>query len=460
MLLRKIYNYGKDKGFKALTLKLAERFKYKLEADKYMRENMPDEETLNIQRLEKFDKPVKISICVPVYNTDKKMLEEMLKSVLNQTYSDWELCVADGSTSNYGYIESMIRGINDSRIKYKKLDVNMGIADNSNAACSLASGEYIALLDHDDILSPDALFEVRLAIEKGAEYIYSDEASFTKNPNNPHIVHFKPEFSIFNLRGNNYICHFSVFRRILFEKVGGFRRGFDGSQDHDLILRLCEVSKCIYHIPKVLYYWRIHDNSVASDISAKPYCITTGIMAVESHLNRMKISGTVTNAVENASVYRVKYSCLIKPAIINNIENIKGVTNEYIIVAKPDLKFNAGAINEICQILQLENVGMAGGMVVKNGKIQYATLTEKDGKMYSEYEGTPIISEGYMKRLRYAQGADYLPCQFFGIRKSVLENMMYFEDNLWDDDKVIDMCKRMKKYNYDIVFNPWAIAER
>lgn len=460
MLLNKIVNYGKDKGFKALAVKLCERLKYKLEAEKYIRNHFTDEESLSMQRLEKYERSVKISICVPVYNTDKKMLEEMLKSVLAQTYSDWELCVADGSTKNYGYIESMVRGINDRRIKYKKLDINRGIVENSNIACSLAEGEYIALLDHDDILSPDALFEVRKAIDKGADYIYSDEASFSKSIANPDIIHFKPDFSIYNLRGNNYICHLSVFKRELFEKVGGFRQGFEGSQDHDLIFRLCEIAENIYHIPKVLYYWRVHSNSVASDLSAKPYCLTAGVKAVESHLNRMKISGTVAPAAENAAVYKVNYNCLIRPAIINNIENIKGVTNEYIIVAKPDLKFRAGAINEICQILQLENVGMVGGMVIHKGRIQHATLSNDKGKIYSEYAGTPVISEGYMKRLKYAQGADYLPCQFFGIRKSVLENMMYFEDNLWEDDKVIDMCRRMKKYNYDIVFNPYAVAER
>lgn len=460
MLLKKIVNYGKNKGFKALYVKALERFKYKIEADRYMRENAVDDETLSMQRLEKYEKPVKISICVPVYNTDKKMLEDMLKSVLNQTYSDWELCIADGSTANYGYVESMIRGINDNRIIYKKLDINRGISENSNIACSLANGDYIALLDHDDILSPDALYEVRKAIDTGADYIYSDEASFSKTVSNVDIIHFKPDFSIFNLRGNNYICHLSVFKRELFEKAGGFRAGFDGSQDHDLILRLCEISENIYHIPKVLYFWRVHSGSVASDISVKPYCVTTGVKAVESHLHRMNISGSVTPAAYNASVYRVKYNCLIKPAIINNIENIKGVTNEYIIVAKPDLNFTSGAINEICQILQLDNVGLVGGMVVHKGKIEYATLSQKEGNIYSEYKGMSVISDGYMKRLKYAQRADYLPCQFFGIRKSVLENMMYFEDNLWDDDKVIDMCRRMKKYNYDIVFNPYAVAER
>lgn len=460
MILSKIIKYGKSKGIKALGVKLSERIKYKIETDRYMRHNLPNENELKRQRNTKFDSEVKISICVPVYNTDRKMLEEMLLSVLNQTYSNWELCIADGSTSNYGYIESMVRGINDRRIKYVKLMSNGGIAQNSNYACAMAEGEYIALLDHDDVLSCDALYEVRLAIDKGADYIYSDEASFSKNVHKPDIIHFKDEFSIFNLRGNNYIAHLSVFKKELFEKAGGFRKGYDGSQDHDIILRLCEIAENIYHIKKVLYYWRVHRNSVASDIEAKPYCLTSGIKAVESHLNRMKISGSVECAVPNASVYRVRYKCFIKPALINNIENIKGVTNEYIIVAKADLNVSAEALNEICQILQLENVGMVGGMVVRKGRIEYATLKEKDGGYYSEYGGMSVISDGYMKRLKYAQRADYIPCQFFGVRKSVLESMLYFNDDLRDDDKVIDMCRKMRKYGYEIVFNPWARAER
>ena len=145
MLVRKIVNYGKDNGIKALTLKLRERLKYKCEANAYMSKNTLDKETLKLQKLEKYEKPIKISICVPVYNTDKKMLEQMLISVLNQTYRNWELCIADGSTSNYSYIEGIIRGINDKRIKYQKLNINRGIVDNSNIACSFATGEYIAL---------------------------------------------------------------------------------------------------------------------------------------------------------------------------------------------------------------------------------------------------------------------------------------------------------------------------
>ena len=460
MLLKKVINYGRQKGFKALKIKLGERIKYKKETDFYMKNHKYDEDVLNLQRIEKFEKQIKISICVPVYNTEKKMLVEMLKSVLAQTYSNWELCIADGSSKEFGYIESIVRGINDNRIKYNRLRKNFGIVENSNISCAMASGEFIALLDHDDILAPDALYEVRRAIDKGADYIYSDEASFSKNYLKPDIIHFKDEFSFLNLRGNNFICHLSVFKKDLFEEVGGFRSGFEGSQDHDLILRICEKAKNIYHIPKVLYFWRVHKNSVASDISAKPYCLVAGQKAVKSHLDRMKIKASVELAVENASVYKVNYSNFIKPVIINNIENIKGVTNEYIIVAKPDLSFSVEAINELCQIIQLKNIGMVGGAVIKDGKIEYATLREENGEVYSEYEGIDERSDGYMKRLKYVQRADYLPYQFFATRKSILENMLYFEENLWEDDKVFDMCKRMRKIGYEIAFNPFARAYR
>ncbi len=460
MILKKIGNYGRKNGIKALAVKLGERLEYKLEAGRYTAANTPDGDTLALQRLEKYDKKITVSICVPVYNTDKKMLEQMLLSVLGQTYADWELCIADGSSQSYAYIESMVRGLNDSRVVYKRLSRNMGISVNSNEACALATGEYIALLDHDDVLSPDALYEVRKAIDEGADFIYSDEASFSSNVKRPDIIHFKRDFSIFDLRGNNYICHLSVFKRSLFEAVGGFRAGFEGSQDHDLILRLCERAQKIHHIPKVLYNWRVHRGSVASDIEAKPYCVTSGIEAVKDHLNRMGIPAEVTGATENASVYRVKYTCLVKPAIINDIENIRGVTNEYIIVAKPDIRFRAGSVNELCSILQLSGVGMVGGMIIRNGRIEHASLMQGADGLYSPYSGMSALSEGYMKRLKYAQGADALPYQFFGVRRSVLEKMGWFEENLREDDKLADMCRRMKKLGYDIVFDPYAVAER
>lgn len=458
-VVKKIISYGKDKGIKALVLKLRERIEYKKTACRYMKNHMLSESELEIQRNTVYEKDTLISICVPLYNTKREYFEQMLSSVMAQTYPYWELCLADGSGKGYSYIEAIVKGTGDKRIKYKRLNGNRGIVENSNEACAMAIGEYIALLDHDDVLSADALYYVKQEIDKGADYIYSDEASFSKSVNKPDIIHFKPDFSIFNLRGNNYICHLSVFKNVLFKAVKGFRQGYDGSQDHDLILRLCEKAKNIVHIPRVLYFWRVHPDSVAMDISAKPYCLTTGIRAVESHLERMKIKAEVTNAVENASVYRVKYYTSVKPAVINDIENIRGVTNEYIIVISPEITVSAESLAEMCRILQLEGVGMVGGMVTEKGRIIYATLKTEDGRLVSEYENMPAESDGYMKRLKYAQSAEALPSKFFGIRKSVLEGMGFFDDMLWEDNKTVDMCQRLRKCGYEIVFNPYATGE-
>ncbi len=458
-VVKKIIRYGRERGLLSLAVKLRERAGYKLAALRYVKDNALTQEEIEKQKNTVYDRDTLISICVPLYNTKREYLEEMLKSVIGQTYPCWELCIADGSTAEYTYIEAMIKGIGDRRIKYKKLNGNKGIVENSNEACAMASGEYIALLDHDDVLAADALYHVKKEIDNGSDYIYTDEASFSRSVKDPDIIHFKPDYSVFDLRGNNYICHLSVFKKTLFEAVGGFRQGYDGSQDHDLILRLCERAKKITHIPKVLYFWRIHPDSVAMDISAKPYCLTTGIRAVESHLERMKIKAEVTNAAENASVYRVRYKTCVKPAVINNIENIKGVENEYIIVADRNITVGAEALREMCGILQLEGVGMVGGMVIQKGRIKYATLKIRNKKTISEYEGMPSVSEGYMKRLKYAQAAEALPCKFFGIRRSVLEGMGYFDESLWEDDKTVDMCRRLKKYGYEIVFDPYAVGE-
>ena len=460
MVIKKMVKYARAKGLMPLIIKLRERLKYKLEAMAYTKKNILTNKELKEQKQVRYKNKTIISICVPLYNTKKEFLQDMLDSVINQSYPYWELCLADGSTKDYAYIEAIVKGIGDCRIKYKKLVTNLGLVGNSNEAVSMATGEYIALLDHDDILSKDALYQVKKEIDMGADYIYSDEASFIKSIYKPSIIHFKPDYSIFNLRGNNYICHLSVFTKSNFKAVGGFRQGFDGSQDHDLILRLCEVSKKIVHIPKVLYYWRMHEDSVAMDISAKNYCLTTGVRAVQSHLDRNLLLAEADLAVENAAVYKVRYKTNIKPTIINNIENIKGVTSEYIIVAKSELTVTAKALNEICQVLNQENVGIVGGMVVKDGRIKHSYLKKKGSKYIAEYENAYAISEGYMKRLKYVSACDALPYQFFGIRKSVLESMGYFNDELWEDKKVIDMCKRLKENKYEVLFNPYAVVTK
>lgn len=250
--------------------------------------SFPSTEEAKRQQETKFDRMVKISILVPLYNTPQTFLNEMIASVLAQTYQNWELCLADGSDRDHDDVEARCKEYvqKDSRIRYKRLGKNEGISGNTNRCYEMATGEYIGLFDHDDVLHPSVLYEyVKVINEQDADYIYCDETTFKGDSiDNMITLHFKPDFAPDNLRANNYICHFSVFSRKLLEGTELFRSGFDGSQDHDMILRLTANAKNVVHVPKLLYYWRSHKASVASDISAKPYAIAAAKGAVAAHL--------------------------------------------------------------------------------------------------------------------------------------------------------------------------------
>ena len=222
----------------------------------------------------------------------------------------------------------------DSRIKYKKLEKNLGISGNTNACLEMASGDYIGLFDHDDLLHPAALYEVMRAIcEQDADFIYTDELTFSGNTSNIITAHFKPDYAPDNLRANNYICHFSVFSDKILENVKGFRSEYDGSQDHDFILRATECAKKIVHIPEILYYWRSHPNSVAADINSKPYASIAGRKAVHDHIARHNMESIVESTKAFPAMYRVEYSLKEKPLISiiipnkNHIEDLRKCVN-------------------------------------------------------------------------------------------------------------------------------------
>ena len=277
------------------------------------------EEELSLQRQHTFERKITVSIVVPLYNTPEEFLREMIDSVSVQTYPFWQLCLADGSDSLHDYVGEICTSYAkaDPRICYQKLDHNGGISENSNAALAMATGEWISLLDHDDVLSPAALFEVMKAIcEKNADMVYTDEATF-ESPDIGKIlrIHFKPDYAPDNLRSNNYICHFTSFEKRLTDECGAFRAGFDGSQDHDLMLRLASVASSIVHIPKVLYYWRAHSGSVAQSIDAKDYALDSGRRAVESSLTENGLFGSVECMEGLTGVYRIRYELAGTPKV-------------------------------------------------------------------------------------------------------------------------------------------------
>lgn len=293
---------------------------------RYGRLSFPTAEERKRQGETKFPREMKFSILVPLYNTPKDFLADMIASVLNQTYGDWELCLADGSDGEHGYVGELCQEYagRDARIRYQKLDKNQGISGNTNRCYEMAAGNYIGLFDHDDILHPCVLFEYAKAIcEQGADYLYCDEATF-KNGNIEKMItlHFKPDYAIDTLRGNNYICHFSVFDRKLLEGTELFRTRFDGSQDHDMILRLTTAAEKVVHVPKLLYYWRSHKGSVASGIGAKSYAIEAARGAVSDHLERQGFHNfeiISTRAFE--TIFRIKYELTACPKVSIIIAN-------------------------------------------------------------------------------------------------------------------------------------------
>lgn len=261
---------------------------------------------LQNQKRHKFEYSPLISIVVPTYNTKKQYLEEMIASLKAQTYDNWELCIADGNSDNRLEIEEVIK--RNPKIKYVMLDENKNISGNTNEALKLCSGEYIGLLDHDDTLAPFCLYEVVKALneDRSTDIIYSDEDKFTTLSGARFQPHFKPDFSPDYLRSINYITHFFVIKKSLMDELGGFIDEYNGAQDYDLILRATEKSDKIVHIPKVLYHWRVHENSTSMDVGAKQYVIDAGKKAVEAHIKRLDMPGEVTS-LDDKSIYRVRF---------------------------------------------------------------------------------------------------------------------------------------------------------
>ena len=281
-------------------------------------------EELEHQRNTVFPRSIKFSIVVPLYNTPEKFLHEMIRSVIDQTYANWELCMADGSDAAHDSVEKICRQYmrKDPRIKYRRLEQNLGISGNTNACLEMAAGDYIGLFDHDDLLHPAALHEVMRAIcEQDADFIYTDELTFSNKIDNVITAHFKPDFAPDNLRANNYICHFTVFSASILKKIGGFRSEYDGSQDHDFILRATEQAEKIVHIPELLYYWRSHPNSVAADINSKTYAIDAGKRAVRDQIRRMGMDATVESSKAFPTIYRIKYELKETPKVSIIIPN-------------------------------------------------------------------------------------------------------------------------------------------
>ena len=286
----------------------------------WIQRNEPTKEKMEAYKKESrcFNYRPKISIVTPVWNIEEKLLRAAIESAINQVYDNWELCVADGGSTNPS-VEKVLKEYaeKDSRIKIKFLIENKGIAVNSNEALSLATGEFVTFLDHDDELAPFALYEVVKLLDDNVEldFIYSDEDKITTKGIRIDPF-FKPNWSPDMFLSHNYLCHLSVIRKDLVDIVGGFREGYDGSQDYDLFLRVTELidEKRIAHIPTILYHWRLVLGSAAELVSAKPYALVAAKKALDDALARRGIEGEVSDGLFTSS-YRVRYKIIGSPKV-------------------------------------------------------------------------------------------------------------------------------------------------
>ena len=322
--IQKGYRYLKHYGLKEFWIRLHERFEpEEVPYGPWYEAYRPTEETLEKQRNRIWNYYPKISVVVPAYKTPEKFLREMMDSLRKQTYANWELCIANASPEDASMEFTLKEYASlDSRITWKKLEENLGIAENTNAAFAMATGDYVGLLDHDDLLAPNALYEIASALEKerDIDVIYTDEDKVRADLSEHFQPHLKPDFNLDLLRANNYICHLFVVKRDIMKQTGGFRREFDGAQDYDFIFRCVECAEKIHHIPEILYHWRTHQASTADNPASKMYAYEAGKRAIEGNLKRSGLSGKVSHT-KDYGFYRVKYQVQGAPLISIIIPN-------------------------------------------------------------------------------------------------------------------------------------------
>jgi glycosyltransferase involved in cell wall biosynthesis len=372
----------------------------------WIKKNEPDSNALMGQKMlsDSFHLKPKISIITPVYNPDRKCFVEMLESVMSQTYGNWELCLADAST--FPYVREIIDSYAErerSKIKVLYLKNNYGISENSNRAISLASGEYMALLDHDDTLAPFALFEAVKAINESpdVDFIYSDRDKVT-NDGVRFDPFFKPDWSPDYLLSQNYVCHLNVFSRDIIKKVGGFR-GYDGSQDYDLVLRVTEATGRIIHIPKILYHWKVTSGSAAGDSEAKPYAYEAAVRALQDSVNRRGWKATVTQGLTRG-LYRVWF----------HVDRLQKVS--IIIPTKDNVEILRRCVDSILQKTTYTNYEI---VIVDNKSRENATFnyyaTLKDNKKIS--------------LLRYDKPFNFSEINNFGVSQTNAEYVLFLNND-------------------------------
>ena len=400
--------YLRHYGPKEFWIRLHERFEpEEVPYGPWYEAYVPDEAELEKQRKHHFSYEPLISVAVPAFRTPETFLIQMIESLLDQTYGNWELCIANGSpedTVMKGVLDEYMK--KDSRIRVSELSENKGIAGNTNAALEMARGEFVGLLDHDDLLAPNALYEVARALDsdRTLDAVYTDEDKVTTELDEHFQPHLKPDFNLDLLRSNNYICHFFVVRCSVVEKAGGFRQEFDGAQDHDFIFRCVETAGKVGHIPEILYHWRTHKASTADNPASKMYAFDAGKRAIEAHLERTGTAGVVTHTPD-LGFFRVKYPVQGSPLV------------SIIILNKDEKETLKTCIESIREKTEYDNYEI---IIVENN-----STTEEIFQYYKELSQDPRI-----RLLRWKKEFNYSAINNYGVSHAKGEYLLFLNNDV------------------------------
>ena len=368
-----------------------------------------------------------ISIIVPVYDVEHEAFKATLESVLAQTYGNWELCIADGGENKVDTVIDEVMG-DDARIRYVSLEANLGISGNSNQALEVASGEYVAFLDHDDILEPDALYEAaNRIVNYGADMVYTDEDKVSPDLKHYFKPYRKPDYNKTLLLSNNYICHFCVINREIVTEAGGFRSKYDGAQDYDLILRCVDKYKVIEHVDKILYHWKSGENSTSGNPFNKQYAFDAGRRA----LNEYTGDGTVVCELDDPGYYRVNLidvpdvQCVTSyPSYDGKDEDIRAVQADYVILLRTDMKLSNDFAKLAVSRAVLTDADIIVPKITAGGRYLYNGIARTGHGYTRSLKGSPAWFKGDFNMAAVDMETAVVPRYGIMVKKSALDKVL------------------------------------
>ena len=506
--VKKGFEYIRRNGVSRFwTLAKAKAFPAGKSYKEWYEEHCPTKEELMRQREVEFSVQPLISIVVQTYQTPVPFLKDMIDSVRKQSYEKWELCIADGSLNGDENDTKVIRvreelnrySMEDKRIKVVYLEENQGIAENTNQALALATGEYIGLFDHDDMLTPDALYEIVKAInDYDYDVLYTDEDKISEDSHDYKKPVFKPDYSPELLCANNYITHFFVAKKTIVDRLGGFRKEYDGSQDYDFIFRCVELAKKVGHVSKVLYHWRMHGGSVAGDPTSKMYAYDAGKKAIQSHYERVGIQANVEH-MERLGLYHTEYKMIKQPLISViiygeddekkkrcsewfkrkdysnleilasagiNVEEINALAEKargsYLFFVSENLEsVERDALQQMAGVLQIQNVGAVSGKVIgrKHTVEDVGVVFRTNGDLCKANYGIGDCDYGDMFRAKVMSNYSILSLNCFMTHKNTFEELGRFNKHFSLSFAAADYCLKLRMHGKRCVMQASTVWE-